>query len=446
MNKRQLEILGSPGFLLGLSLLLLNDFFLKPLFANWFTGKLSDFAGLFIFPIFWAALFPRRKKIVFAATAIVFVVWKSAWSQPFIDYWNEFLIWPISRTIDAGDLVALLVLPISYRYFNQPRQLVRKPVALYLTAAVAVFAFTATSYVKRTQFDFGNRYDFPMNRTSLLRKMYQLDRTIPDYSVSTCSRNDSQRNNFELQLPSTLCGGPIKAEITTYESQTQTTVTLQRMETNCAGMEDDKQKVQEVFENEFVAKINHLNVDSTLVSADELSAADPALKDLQIYLVPFNKRTEGVAAILTKDFKDTFDLKITQLPAPSRAVSAPCESTRSGCPDAEGLLAVMEDAYPRVAKNQKAIMVGFVDDMTVSDPRLVRPCSYRSTARTAIISLDSLDPVTYCELQDDELLQKRLRRALENEIVLLGRMLREPNPAQSHYLNFNGCAYILNQK
>jgi hypothetical protein len=34
---------------------------------------------------------------------------------------------------------------------------------------------------------------------------------------------------------------------------------------------------------------------------------------------------------------------------------------------------------------------------------------------------------------------------LENEIVLLGRMLREPNPAQSSYLNFNGCDYILNQ-
>lgn len=40
-GERRLEILSSPGFLVGLSLLLTNDFVLKEQFHNAFTGKLS---------------------------------------------------------------------------------------------------------------------------------------------------------------------------------------------------------------------------------------------------------------------------------------------------------------------------------------------------------------------------------------------------------------------
>ncbi len=64
-NSRQLQILLSPEFLIGLLLLLMNDFVFKELFHNWLTGKLSDFAGLFIFPLFWSALFPKRKALIF---------------------------------------------------------------------------------------------------------------------------------------------------------------------------------------------------------------------------------------------------------------------------------------------------------------------------------------------------------------------------------------------
>jgi len=70
--KRNLDVLVSPAFLLGLFLLLLNDYFLKAVFHNWFTGKLSDFAGLFIFPLFWTALFPRYKKSIYYITAFLF--------------------------------------------------------------------------------------------------------------------------------------------------------------------------------------------------------------------------------------------------------------------------------------------------------------------------------------------------------------------------------------
>ena len=45
-------ILLSPGFIIATVLLVVNDFFLKPVYHNWLTGKLSDFAGLFMFSLF----------------------------------------------------------------------------------------------------------------------------------------------------------------------------------------------------------------------------------------------------------------------------------------------------------------------------------------------------------------------------------------------------------
>lgn len=51
-----------PLFLVCLALLLCNDFWLKEEFSNVITGKLSDFTGLFIFPFFWSAFFPKYTR------------------------------------------------------------------------------------------------------------------------------------------------------------------------------------------------------------------------------------------------------------------------------------------------------------------------------------------------------------------------------------------------
>ena len=47
MKKKDLIL--NPYFIIGLSVLLLNDFYLKAAYGNFVTGKLSDFAGLPIF-------------------------------------------------------------------------------------------------------------------------------------------------------------------------------------------------------------------------------------------------------------------------------------------------------------------------------------------------------------------------------------------------------------
>ena len=82
------DILTSDLFVISLIILLINDFILKRYIGNWITGKLSDFAGLFIFPLFWSALFPRFKNGVHLVTLIMFVFWKSILSQDFIVWFN----------------------------------------------------------------------------------------------------------------------------------------------------------------------------------------------------------------------------------------------------------------------------------------------------------------------------------------------------------------------
>jgi len=49
-------------FVIGLIVLILNDFYLKYEYGNFVTGKLSDFAGLLIFQCSWLQLFPNREN------------------------------------------------------------------------------------------------------------------------------------------------------------------------------------------------------------------------------------------------------------------------------------------------------------------------------------------------------------------------------------------------
>jgi hypothetical protein len=111
-----LDMLTRPGFLTALILLLANDLYLKAHATSWLTGKLSDFAGLFVFAAFWTAVAPRHRRAIHFATAGAFLLWKSPWSEPLITLWNVYGPWDVQRVVDYTDWVALLTLPISYRY------------------------------------------------------------------------------------------------------------------------------------------------------------------------------------------------------------------------------------------------------------------------------------------------------------------------------------------
>ncbi|MEW7279011.1 hypothetical protein ABW636_10490 [Aquimarina sp. 2201CG1-2-11] len=100
-------------FVLGLIVLLLNDHFLKSYFHNNLTGKISDFAGILIFPMLLTFLFPINTKKAVIATILFFVYWKSSLSQPLIDFINSFEIVNYVRIVDYTDFIAFLILPVT---------------------------------------------------------------------------------------------------------------------------------------------------------------------------------------------------------------------------------------------------------------------------------------------------------------------------------------------
>lgn len=145
MTQNNTRIFKSIWFILGLIVLLLNDFILKELYGNWFTGKLSDFAGLFVFPLFWIAFFPNHKNKIFIFTAFTFVYWKSPYSQTLINLWNNLGFWNIYRTVDYSDLIALTILPLAYHIEALKEKTIIIRITPYIPLIICFYAFIATS-------------------------------------------------------------------------------------------------------------------------------------------------------------------------------------------------------------------------------------------------------------------------------------------------------------
>ncbi len=179
------RLLLTPWFIVGLSALLLNDFYLKSAFGNFFTGKLSDFAGLLVFPLFMAAVFPRLEKSAAFITGIGFMLWKLPQTTPLIDFVNAMTGLGLYRVVDYTDYVALAVLPFSHYLINRrsAERPVSRPfagtVATYVLAGIAFFAFCATSMPY-------NLYEMP-GGTVFIGKSYTIK--LPKDSVIGIIRN-----------------------------------------------------------------------------------------------------------------------------------------------------------------------------------------------------------------------------------------------------------------
>lgn len=247
LYQERLAILLSPGFVLGLSLLLLNDFVLKLYFHNALTGKLSDFAGLFVFPLFWLALFPRSRRAIYILTAVLFLIWKSPYSQPIIDGWNRISFISVERTSDYTDLVALLVLPASYGYAIAERLTVRRirPFAFGFIGIISIVAFTATSY--RTTITYQKEYSFAISRQELLERMSRL----PTHEINpTFPLSDG--DEFEVIFDS--CTGEAKVSVVERNDRS-TVVTLEEIDYRCPRP-PGKPEMLQYFEKEFINKLN----------------------------------------------------------------------------------------------------------------------------------------------------------------------------------------------
>ena len=150
MRQLKLKLLTDKLFLLGLIILLTNDFIFKYEVGGLITGKLSDISGLFIFPFFWSVLFERHRLNIYILTTLTFILWKLPLSTDIINIMNQVVGTNFYRVIDYTDLLTIIVIPFSYRYLNdriknyqqQNQYLTTAPILICL---VSLFAFVATT-------------------------------------------------------------------------------------------------------------------------------------------------------------------------------------------------------------------------------------------------------------------------------------------------------------
>ena len=169
------SVLTSPLFIVGIFILLLNDHYFKTTYGNWFTGKLSDVSGLFVFPLFLSAfMYKNRIFWCYVLTGLIFVFWKLPFSNFLIDFFNRFGI-TIARTVDYSDLFALFILPFSYLYQKQGFKtigFIKIPMLM-----ISVFAFVATTLPPQKKVKYVNidkTYNFDFSKDELIGRLNKL--------------------------------------------------------------------------------------------------------------------------------------------------------------------------------------------------------------------------------------------------------------------------------
>lgn len=140
-------------FLAGLLVLALNDHLWKEAYGNWLTGKLSDFAGVLILPLFLAFVFNTRSRGVLVATIVLFTYWKSPLSQGLIEGINATGLFHYSRVVDYTDLLAFAVLPLSWAVLRRPERFAFRYKAPPAFARYAILPLTLLLFIATSEDD-----------------------------------------------------------------------------------------------------------------------------------------------------------------------------------------------------------------------------------------------------------------------------------------------------
>jgi hypothetical protein len=190
--KKDFSIKNTGYFCAALALLLINDFILKHLYENAFTGKLSDFAGLFVFSLFFTAFQPKLKGCIFLLTAAGFIFWKSIYSQPAINLFNSLGILSISRVVDYTDLLALTILPIAWHFEKNKNKTFYLKIPLPAITVLSLFAFIATSITPPRYFIPSVEYKFKQHSfTSFIKTL------PPNIKLKWSASNRRNHNYFK---------------------------------------------------------------------------------------------------------------------------------------------------------------------------------------------------------------------------------------------------------
>ena len=111
-----------PWTLSAIAILIVNDQYLKYAYTSWFTGKLSDFAGLIFFPILLEPLMKSRKwSVILTGTGFALVkltsVGNTVYNQLYQQFFDLFEVGKmVPLVMDATDCIALLALWIPFKW------------------------------------------------------------------------------------------------------------------------------------------------------------------------------------------------------------------------------------------------------------------------------------------------------------------------------------------
>jgi hypothetical protein len=430
-----LEALVSPGYGFFLGLLLLNDFLLKSLLHNWLTGKLSDFAGLFIFPLFWSALLPRFRRPIYVLTAIMFVIWKSAYAQSLIDAWNGLGVLPIYRTVDASDLLAMLILPFSFFYCHQRAGKTEEHlptghrVAAYLLGAISLFAFTATQAAK-VVYTYNEKFYFDCSEVLLTRRIYHLfhlntkiePTLLPPVLIDKCW--------LEVRIPSETCSPTATIEIG--EEDGHAVITLKKTEHKCLGR-FGVQDVLGAFKKGFLDELDRIKLDSPvldIVSDSGRRTDNDARTGPDVYLVAVGEIRNFALQDLAEYLRKKCGLRISILPS---VQIQPGHTSR----EADEVIRSIDTACHDLGSGSSATVIGVTEDIFSAGA----PASnlVYDRGNIAVMGIKSLDPVRYCEHSDATLLESRLRKIVAGTIGALYLRLPASEDPTSLLHNPIGC-------
>lgn len=250
----------SYGFVAALAILILNDLVLKRVAGGWITGKLSDFAGLFVFPLFWTAIFPKHRLLIHCATAGVFVWWKLPVSEPFITSWNTLSPLTVGRTVDVTDLVALTALAGAYRFSAAPRSQVPWPGVRWTVIPLALFSFAATSFWSVHRYE--RTYSFRALPTEVRESLHHLGivERAPTDSAPAPPFSADGSGELNVRIP-TATGFAVYANLYLSPDSVGSAVTLRELQFGMVPDRQDSVHMIGLFEQCFVQRLDSLLTD-----------------------------------------------------------------------------------------------------------------------------------------------------------------------------------------
>jgi predicted Zn-dependent protease len=215
------------------------------------------------------------------------------------------------------------------------------------------------------------------------------------------------------------------------------------MEHRCPEDKHDKEKLLAIFENEFIASLKRVNLEKPAKEADANPASStkeqPHGKG-QIHLVSIGEVPGIDVEELANRLGRKYGVKIKVLPKLPLTDEVRAPNFPNSRPVASRLIEFMADKYTKVSQNPDAIMIGITEDMKVErgDYRIY-DFSQDLNGRFAVIATESMNPSTFCEPANKDLLATRLRKVVARMIGTLYFHLPESDNPQSVLYSRIGC-------